>query len=333
MTTAGGCSRGARFAGIGYYVPERVVTNRDYEKMVDTTDEWIVTRTGIRERRIASPEQATSDLAIEAAKRAMADAGVAAADIDLIVVGTVTPDMPFPSTACLIQDRIGARDAAAFDVTAACSGFIYSVTLAHAMIAAGRANRALVVGVETLSRIMDCEDRATCVLFGDGAGAVIMEPCELGEGLLSTYMKSDGAYADLLYLPGGGSRRPLTEERLRNREQYVKMKGDGLFKYAVRSMVQASEEALKRAGLTVKDIDFLVPHQANLRIIEGVRERLKVPPEKAIVNIDRYGNTSSASIPIALGEAKERGLIKRGDRILMVAFGGGLTWGALLLKY
>lgn len=333
MTTAGGCSRGARFAGIGYYVPERVVTNRDYEKMVDTTDEWIVTRTGIRERRIAAPEQATSDLAIEAARRAMADAGCTAADIDLIVVGTVTPDMPFPSTACLIQDRIGAKDAAAFDVTAACSGFIYSVTLAHAMIAAGRANRALVVGVETLSRIMDCEDRATCVLFGDGAGAVIMEPCELGDGLLSTYMKSDGSYADLLYLPGGGSRRPLTEERLRNREQYVKMKGDGLFKYAVRSMVQASEEVLERAGLTMKDIDFLVPHQANLRIIEGVRERLKVPPEKAIVNIDRYGNTSSASIPIALGEAKERGLIKRGDRILMVAFGGGLTWGALLLKY
>ena len=207
------------------------------------------------------------------------------------------------------------------------------MTIAQSLIASGKARRVLVVGVETLSRILDYEDRATCVLFGDGAGAVVMEACESGDGVLGTYIKSDGSYAELLYLPAGGSRRPLTEERLRNREQYVKMKGDGLFKYAVRAMVEASEAVLRQAGLTTADIDFLVPHQANLRIIEGVRSRLHVPPEKAIVNIDRVGNTSSASIPIALGEARDKGLIKRGDRIVMVAFGGGLTWGALLLKY
>jgi len=325
--------RGARFAGIGYYLPEVVLTNADFERMVDTSDEWIVTRTGIRERRIAKPEQASSDLAIEAANRAMADAGVTAGEIDLILVGTATPDMLFPATACLIQDRIGAKEAAAFDITAACSGFIYGVTLAHSMIASGKTKRALVIGVETLSRILDYTDRATCVLFGDGAGAVVMEPCDPSVGVLSSYMKSDGTLGELLYLPGGGSRRPLTEERLRNREQYVKMKGDGLFKYAVRMMVDASERVLKDANLRFEDIDFLVPHQANIRIIEAVRQRLRVPENKMIVNIDRVGNTSAASIPIALGEAKDRGLIKRGDRILMVGFGGGVTWGAILMKY
>jgi 3-oxoacyl-[acyl-carrier-protein] synthase-3 len=332
MVSDGGMGS-ARFAGIGYYIPEIVLTNADFEKMVDTSDEWIVTRTGIRERRIAKPEEATSDLAIEAAHMAMADAGVTARDIDLILVGTATPDMPFPATACIIQDRIGAKDAAALDITAACSGFVYGVAIVQSMIAMGKVRRALVIGVETLSRILDYTDRTTCVLFGDGAGAVIMEACERGNGVLSTYMKSDGSYAELLYLPGGGSRRPLTEERLKNREQYVKMKGDGLFKYAVKAMVEASEAALAKAGLTSADIDFLIPHQANLRIIDGVLTRLHVPESKAIVNIDRVGNTSSASIPIALCEARDRGLIKRGDIILMVAFGGGLTWGAVLLKY
>jgi 3-oxoacyl-[acyl-carrier-protein] synthase-3 len=325
--------RGARFAGIGYYVPDVVLTNADFEKTLDTTDEWIVSRTGIRERRIARPDQATSDLAIEATNRALADAGLTPKDIDIILVGTATPDMPFPSTACLIQHRIGATQAAAFDITAACSGFIYGVTIAQSLIVSGKARRILVLGVETLSRIMDYEDRATCVLFGDGAGAVVMEACEPGDGVLGSYLRSDGSFAELLYLPGGGSRRPLTEERLRNREQYVKMKGDGLFKYAVKAMVGAAMEVLREAGLTTADIDFVVPHQANIRIIDGVLSRLHVPPEKSIINIDRVGNTSSASIPIALGEAKEKGLIKRGDRILMVAFGGGLTWGALLLKY
>lgn len=324
---------GARFAGIGYYVPEIVLKNADFERMVDTSDEWIVTRTGIRERRMAKAEQASSDLAIEAGSRAMADACVTADDIDIILVGTATPDMLFPATACIVQDRIGAKRASAFDITAACSGFIYGVTIVHSMIASGKAKRALVIGVETLSRILDYRDRATCVLFGDGAGAVVMEACDPSDGVLSTYMKSDGTLGELLYLPGGGSRRPLTEERLRNREQYVKMKGDGLFKYAVKMMVEASENVLAAAKLNLGDIDFLVPHQANIRIIEAVRQRLRVPENKVIVNIDRIGNTSSASIPIAFGEAKERGLIKRGDRILMVAFGGGVTWGAVLLKY
>ncbi len=323
----------AKFAGMGYYLPETVLSNFDLEKMVDTSDEWIVTRTGIRERRIAKPEEAASDLAIWAARSAMAEAGAGADDIDLIVLGTATADYPFPSTAAVLQDRLGAKRAAAFDVVAACSGFIYSMTVAQTMIMAGKARRALVVGVETLSRIIDYTDRTTCVLFGDGAGAVVMEPCEAGDGILATFMKSDGAYADLLYQPAGGSRTPLTEERIRNREQYVKMKGDGLFKYAVRAMVDAGEAVLRDANMTIDDVDFVVPHQANLRIIEGVRTRLGVPPERVIINIDRVGNTSSASIPIAFCEARDKGIIKRGDRILMLAFGGGLTWGAALLKY
>ncbi len=325
--------RGTKFAGIGYHVPETVLTNFDLEKMVDTTDEWIVTRTGIHERRIAKAEEASSDLAIHAARMAMADANVTSEDIDLIVVGTATSDLPFPSTACIVQNRIGAKNAAAFDIAAACSGFIYAVTVVHSMISSGKVRRALVIGVETLSRIIDYQDRATCVLFGDGAGAAVMEPCEPGEGILATCIKSDGSYTDLLYQPAGGSRRPLTEERLRNREQYVKMKGDGLFKYAVKAMVDAGETVLRDANMKTSDIDFMIPHQANLRIIEGVRSRLGVPEEKVIVNIDHVGNTSSASIPIALCEARDKGLIKRGDTLLMVAFGGGLTWGAVLLTY
>ncbi len=323
----------ARFSGIGSYLPEGVLTNADFEKMVDTSDEWIFTRTGIKERRIAKPEEAASDLAIEAARKAMADARVTPGDLDLILVGTATPDMLFPSTACVIQDRIGAVHAAALDITAACSGFAYGVTLTQSMISAGKVKCALVIGVEVLSRIMDYTDRTTCVLFGDGAGAVVMQPCPPGEGVLGTYMKSDGSYAELLYLPGGGSRRPLTPERLAAREQYVKMKGDGLFKYAVRAMVEASEAVLAQAGLAPADVDFLIPHQANIRIIEGVRTRLDMPESKVIANIDRVGNTSSASIPIALCEARDRGLVKRGDTLLMVAFGGGLTWGAVLLKF
>jgi 3-oxoacyl-[acyl-carrier-protein] synthase-3 len=325
--------RGSRFAGIGYYLPERILTNFDFEKMVDTTDEWIVTRTGIRERHIATVEEAASDLAFNAARKALADARLAPGDIDLIVVGTATSDFPFPSTACILQDRLGAQKAAAFDVTAACSGFIYAVTIVHSMILSGMVRRALVIGVEVLSRIVDYQDRATCVLFGDGAGAVIMEPCDPGEGLIATHIGSDGRYADLLYQPAGGSRRPLTEERIKNREQYVKMKGDGLFKYAVKAMVDAGETVLRKAKMKASDVDFVIPHQANLRIIEGVRTRLRLPPEKVIVNIDHVGNTSTASIPIALCEARDKGLINRGDKLLLVAFGGGLTWGAILMKF
>ncbi len=325
--------RGARITGIGHYLPERILSNFDLEKMVDTSDEWIVTRSGIRERRIAAEHQASSDLAFEAAKIALEDAGVAGKDLDLIMVATVTPDMSLPSTACILQDRLGAKKAAAFDISAACSGFIYGLAVASSMIAAGKVKKVLLAGVEVLSRIMDYEDRTTCVLFGDGAGVVVIEEAEPGEGILSTFMQSDGGLGELLYLPGGGSRMPLTEERLKERQQYVKMKGDGLFKYAVRAMVDAAKHTLDEADLKASDINFLIPHQANIRIIEGVRKRLKLEKEQVVVNIDRIGNTSSASIPIALAELKEGGTLKKSDLVMMVAFGGGLTWGAALMKY
>ncbi len=323
---------GARITGIGYYVPERVLTNADLEKMVDTTDEWIVTRTGIRERRIASPDQAASDLAFNAAKAALKDADVDPKELDLIIVATVTADMSLPATGCIIQDKLGAAKAAAFDVSAACSGFIYAVTLVQSMIATGHVKRALVVGVEVLSKIVDWEDRKTCILFGDGAGAVVVESCPHGEGILGTFMQSDGSLGELLYLPGGGSRYPITRDNIEERLQYVKMKGDGLFKYAVRSMVDAARSTLVEAGMTTKDVDFLIPHQANIRIIEGVRKRLRLDREQVVVNLDRIGNTSSASIPIALGELNENGHLKEDDLVIMVAFGGGLTWGAVLFR-
>ena len=324
---------GARIVGTGHYLPEHILTNFDLEKMVDTSDEWIVTRSGIRERHIAAEDQATSDLAFEASKMALDNAGINPEDLDLIIVGTVTPDMPFPSAACMLQDKLGAKKAAAFDVTAACSGFIYGLSIAHSLIAHKKNEKALVIGVETLSRVTDYEDRTTCVLFGDGAGAVVMEPCAYGEGVMNSFMQSDGSYLELIYLQGGGSRRPLDEERLKNREQYIKMKGNDLFKYAVRAMVEASKTVLEEANLTTKELDFLIPHQANIRIIEGVRRRLKLPKEKVIVNIDRAGNTSAASIPIAFSEAVESGVIKRGDKVLLTGFGGGLTWGSVLLKF
>ncbi|MBU8923449.1 MAG: ketoacyl-ACP synthase III [Bacteroidales bacterium] len=322
----------AKITGIGYYLPEKVLTNFDLEKMVDTTDEWIVTRSGIRERRIAAEHEAASDLAYEAARMAVEKAGIDAKDVDLIIVATVTPDMSLPSTACIIQDKIGAKKAAAFDLSAACSGFIYGVATAQSMIGIGHIKNAIVVGVEVLSRIIDWEDRSTCVLFGDGAGAVVLEACEKGEGILGTYMQSDGSLGDLLYRPGGGTRLPFDEEMIRQKQHFVKMKGDGLFKIAVRAMVDAAEKTLDEAGVTKDDIDYLIPHQANIRIIEGVRKRLKLEKEQVVVNIDRVGNTSSASIPIALGELNEGGTLKKGDLVIMVAFGGGLTWGSILFR-
>jgi len=325
--------KGAKITGIGHYLPERVLTNFDFEKMVDTSDEWIVTRTGIRERRIAAEDQASSDMTFAAANIALADAGVEAKDLDIILVATVTPDMPLPSTACILQDMLGARKAAAFDIAAACSGFIYGLSIASSMIIAGKAKKILVAGVEILSSITDYEDRSTCVLFGDGCGAVVVEEGEPGEGILSTFMQSDGGEGELLYIPAGGSRTPLTAENIGDRQQFVKMKGDGLFKYAVRAMVDAANHTLREADLKAADIDYLIPHQANIRIIEGVRKRLKLEKEQVVVNIDRVGNTSSASIPIALSELKEGGTLKHGDLVMMVAFGGGLTWGAALIKY
>ena len=326
--------RGACITGIGCYVPEKVLTNQDLEKMVDTSDEWIVTRTGIKERRIAAENEAASDLAYHASMDALKKAGVKGRDLDQIIVATATSDMIFPSTACLLQDRLGSKNSAAYDVTAACSGFIYGISMAHSMILTGKAEKILVVGSEVLSSMTDYTDRKTCVLFGDGAGAVVMEPCEAGKGVLATYMRSDGSYTDLLYKPGGGSRMPLTPERLKEGQQYIHMKGDGLFKYAVKAMVSAARKTAKDAGLTTEDVDYLIPHQANIRIIEGVRKRLKLKKEQVIVNIDRIGNTSSASIPIAWCEYERNhpGKISGGDLVMLVAFGGGLTWGAVLYR-
>jgi len=325
--------KAARITGFGHYLPEKVLTNSDLEKMVDTSDEWILTRSGIKERHIAAENEACSDLAFEASKVALADAGVDPKDLDTIIVATITPDMVLPSVSCIIQDRLGAKKAAAFDISAACSGFIYGLSIASSMIALGKAEKILLVGVEILSGITDYTDRNTCVLFGDGCGAVVIEEGEQGEGILSTYMQSDGSLGELLYVPGGGSRMALTAERLQEGQQYVKMKGDGLFKYAIRAMVDAAERTLKEADFSTSDVSFLIPHQANIRIIEAVRKRLKLEKEQVVINIDRVGNTSSASIPIALSEIKEGGILKKGDIVIMVAFGGGLTWGAALLKY
>jgi 3-oxoacyl-[acyl-carrier-protein] synthase-3 len=309
------------------------MTNFDLEKMVDTSDEWIVTRSGIRERRIADMEEATSDLALAAGRAALESAGVKPNDLDGIILATVCGDMIFPATSCLVQDRIGATKAAAFDINAACSGFVFGLGTAHALVSSGMADRILVIGVEVLSKLTDWTDRATCVLFGDGAGAVVLEPGEPGAGILGSYMKSDGALADLLYIPAGGTRRPTSAASFARGDHYIKMKGDGVFKYAVRAMEDATHQVLGQAKLTTNDLDLLIPHQANIRIIDAVQERLGLPGSKVLANIDRYGNTSSASIPIAFDEAVRDGRVKRGDLVALVAFGGGLTWGAVLLRY
>ena len=309
------------------------MTNFDLEKMVETSDEWITTRTGIRTRHIAAPEQACSDLALIAAQRALEMAGVAPADLDGVFIGTISGDMPFPATATLVQDRIGAVNAAALDVSAACSGFIYGVNLAHAMISSGQMDRVLVVGAELLSKFVDWSDRSTCVLFGDGAGAAVLEACQHGEGILSTYMKSDGSLAELLCIPAGGSRLPFSPESVLGRQQFIKMKGDGVFKWAVRAMADATRIVLDDAGMTIADVTLIVPHQANVRIIDAMVERLEVAPERVVVNLDRLGNTSSATIPIAFDEVVRAGRVKAGDLVVFTGFGGGFTWGSVLLRH
>lgn len=323
----------AGIIGTGSYVPERILTNFDLEKMVDTSDEWIRTRTGIRERRIASEDQATSDLAYEASRRALNAAGLNAEALDLIIVATITPDTAFPSTANILQDRLGARRAAAFDQAAACSGFIYALATAAQFIENGVYRYVLVVGAETLSRITDWQDRNTCVLFGDGAGAAVLGPVPEDEGVRAFVLGSDGSGGELLKLPAGGSRLPASHKTVDDRLHYLKMNGREVFKFAVRVMNQASDEVIEKAGLTKSSIDFLVPHQANLRIIDSARERLGLPEEKVIVNLDRFGNMSTASIPVALDEVVRDGKIQPGDYLLMVGFGAGLTWGALVLRW
>jgi len=318
--------------GTGKYVPERVLTNQQLEQIVETNDEWIVTRTGIRERRLASSEEATSDLAYKAAQVALANAGLTAEEIDVIIVATITPDMMFPSTACLVQEKLGAT-CPAFDLSAACSGFIYSLATANGLIQSGVYKNALVIGAETLSRITDYTDRNTCILFGDGAGAVVLGEVPADRGFKSFVLGADGKGGELLKLAGGGSRRPASVETINNGEHYLYMAGNEVFKFAVRVMGSAAEEALEKAGITKKDIDLLVPHQANIRIIQSALNRLELTEDKALVNIDKYGNMSAASIPVALAEAVEQGKVKQGDTICLVGFGGGLTWGSTVLKW
>jgi 3-oxoacyl-[acyl-carrier-protein] synthase III len=325
--------RGATITGTGSYVPERVLTNADLERMVDTSDAWIVERTGIRERHIAAPGQASSDLALIAARRALEMAGLGPGDVDQLIVATVTPDRPLPSCACDLQAKLGATRAAAYDISAACSGFVFGLGVARSLIGASLADTILLVGVEELSRIADYEDRNTCVLFGDGAGAAVLRPCAAGEGILSVSVHSDGAHGDILEVPAGGSLSPATAATVARRDHFVKMHGRELFKLAVRGMEESMLAALERADLTAGDLELVIPHQANLRIIEATRERLGLPAEKMVTNIDRYGNTSAASIPISLDEQVRGGRLKPGDNVGMVAFGGGVTWGAAVTRW
>ncbi len=325
-------TRRVAITGVGAYVPERVLTNADLEKMVDTTNEWIVTRSGIRERHIARDDQATSDLGAEAARRALADAGVKAEEVDLIIVATLSPDMPFPNTACFVQNLIGARNATCIGLEAACSGFLFAVDAASQYLLTGRCKTALVIGAEKLSCVTDWQDRTTCVLFGDGAGAVVLQVRESGAGILSTVTGSDGSLNALLNIPAGGSRNPTSATTIEKRMHFMKMEGKEVFKHAVRAMGEAARKAMELSGVTMDDVACVVPHQANIRIVDAIRERLGVPPEKFYVNLDRYGNMSAASIPVALDEAIRVGRIKKGDTIVLVAFGGGFTWGAMTVR-
>ena len=325
--------RNVKILGTGSSLPEKIVTNFDLAKIVDTNDEWIQSRTGIKARRMATSEEQTSDFAAQASKRALEMAGVKAEDIDLIIVATMTPDMPFPSTACIVQEKIGAKKASAFDLEAACSGFVYALTVAKQFISTGFYEHVLVIGAETMTKILDFEDRNTCVLFGDGAGAVVLGPSNDESGFLGMELGADGSGGDVLNMPGGGTLNPATEKTVNDRLHFLKMEGSDVFKFAVRIMGKASLNAVEKSNLTVDDIDFLVPHQANIRIINSAAKKLKLPMEKVYVNLEKYGNMSAASIPVALDEANRDGKIKIGDNVVLVGFGAGLTWGACVIKW
>ncbi|MDB6056692.1 MAG: fabH [Verrucomicrobiales bacterium] len=325
--------RTCSIASVGSYVPERILTNAELEKMVETTDEWITSRTGIKERRIAAADEFTSDMAAKAATLAMERAQLEASQIDLIIVATITPDMPFPSTACLVQQKLGAYRAAAFDIEAACSGFIFALEIAQQFIMSHTYDTVLVIGAEKLSSIINWKDRNTCVLFGDGAGAAILQNRPGSHGLLTACMGSDGNKADLLCMPGGGSRIPPTTESLAAGHHYLRMDGKETFKNAVNAMVTAATEALRRCEVDITKIKLVIPHQANLRIIDAVCDRLGATPEQRFVNLDRFGNTSAASVAIALDDAVQGGRIQRGDLVLLVVFGAGLTWGAAVIEW
>jgi 3-oxoacyl-[acyl-carrier-protein] synthase III len=324
----------AEVASVGVAVPNRVLTNHDLTQILDTSDQWIVERTGIRERRIAGPEQSVAMLSREASERALALAGLGVEDIDTIVLATASPDRLLPATACDLQALLGANNAAAFDVAAACPGFVYALTVAEGLIASGHGTNVLVIGAEKLSTITDFQDRSTAILFGDGAGAsVVRRSSGNGRGILSTFLKSDGRLAPLLYRPGGGSVDPISEKVVCERSHYMKMAGREVFKAAVLAMAEACDEALRRAGVTAEEVDLLIPHQANLRIIEATAKHAGMPMSKVMVNLDRYGNTSSASIPLAPAQAIEEGRVKPGSLILLVAFGAGFSWGSTLIRW
>jgi len=318
--------------GLGSHVPERVVTNDDLAELMDTSDEWIRERTGIRERRVAAPDEALSDLALPAAREALEDAGIEGSQVDLIIVATVTPDMAFPATAAILAEQLGAQDAAAYDLSAGCTGFMYGLAQGYGMLAGGLAHRALIVGGDVLSKIMDWSDRSTAVLFGDGAGAVVLERVADG-GFLGFELGADGSGGPQLYLPGGGSRSPTSEESVAERLHFVRMNGREVFKFATRVLVSSAESVLAECDRTIDDVDVYVPHQANVRIIEHARQKLAIPQEKTVVDVDRYGNTSSGSIPLALADAKADGRLVSGRLVLMTGMGAGLTWGSGLIEW
>lgn len=320
-------------SGIGTYVPEKVLTNDDLSKMVDTSHEWIVERTGIEERRIADENISSADLGVKAALKALEDANTSPEEIDLVLVTTATPDYIFPSTACIIQDEIGAKNAAAFDLQAGCSGFVYGMATGASFIMTGSYEKVLVIGAETLSKITDWEDRNTCVLFGDGAGACVLERCEEGYGILSFELGADGSGGEKLILPAGGSKKPASMETVKNGEHYLKMDGREVFKFAARKMPEATLSVLEKANLSLEELDFLVPHQANLRIIDAAAKKLKFDRDKICVNLNKYGNISTASVPVSLEEVVKEGRVKKGDNVVLVAFGAGLTWASLALKW
>jgi len=323
----------ARITGTGSYAPRKIITNHDLEKLVETNDEWIIERTGIKERRIAEKGQSTSDLAYEASRKALKAAGLPAEELDLILVATLTPDMYLPSMGCVLQEKLGAKKAVAFDIYAACSGFIYGLSIADAYIRAGMYKNILIVGAEILSRYTDWEDRATCILFGDGAGAAVIQRYSGKRGVLSTHLHSDGTLGHLIQLPAGGSQHPASHDTIRKRMHFIKMKGNETFKAAVRALEDVVQEALTHNKVKPEEIDFLVPHQANLRIIQAMAQRLNMPMEKVVLTLPKYGNTSAASIPMALDEAVRDGRIRENHLLLFEAFGGGLTWASALVRW
>lgn len=320
--------------GTGSEVPGKVVTNRDLEKIVDTSDEWITVRTGIRERRVLEEGKGNADMAFHAAKRALEDAGMEGKELEAIVMGTVTPDYPFPSSACVLEDMLGARKAFSFDVNAACSGFLNALSVADSFVRSGKIRNALVVGSDALSRLLNWQDRTTCILFGDGAGAVVLGASDNGNGgILSTKLRTDGSYAKTLYVPAGGSLKPASRETVQANQHTITMNGKEVFKVAVRSMEEISRQALDEAGVGIDRVSLVIPHQANRRIIVALAERLGIPMDRVVVNLDKYGNTSAASVPVALDEARRQGRIKKGDIVLLNAFGAGFAWGAAVIQF